>query len=139
MHLKALSVRQPWASYIACGLKSIEVRNRPWKYRGKLVICATKRPVITLEGFDHSLPRGKALAVVDLVDCRPLRQEDAKAAGLGRLSLRDCLGQWAWVLNNAQEVEPVLVRGQLQPWDWRGPELIPAKGWHARVYELGGG
>jgi len=34
-------VRQPWASLIAVGLKTIEVRSRPWAYRGPLVICAT--------------------------------------------------------------------------------------------------
>lgn len=137
--MKALSIRQPWASYIACALKTIEVRSRPWKYRGKLVICATKKPLITLQGCEPPLPVGKAVAIVKIVDCRPLRQEDAKAAALGRLSRRDCLGQWAWVLSYAQEVEPVPVRGQLQPWDWAGPELIPAKGWHARAYGVGGG
>ena len=42
--MKAISIKQPWAGLIAAGLKNIE--NRSWmvKYRGPLVIVATKAP-----------------------------------------------------------------------------------------------
>jgi len=39
--MKALTVRQPWAQAIAEGLKTVEVRSRPIRYRGLLAIHAT--------------------------------------------------------------------------------------------------
>lgn len=38
--MKALTIRQPWASLIAVGAKSIETRSWPTKYRGELLIHA---------------------------------------------------------------------------------------------------
>lgn len=40
---KALSVRQPWASMIMWGLKTVEVRSWSTAYRGELFIHASKR------------------------------------------------------------------------------------------------
>jgi hypothetical protein len=42
--LPVLSVRQPWASFIISGLKSIELRSWSTEYRGWLWIHAGKRP-----------------------------------------------------------------------------------------------
>lgn len=125
--MHALSVRQPWAQLIAQGDKIIEVRSRPWPYRGPLVICATARPIVLDDG-DKPLPNGCAVAIVDMVDCRPLRPEDAAPARLdgdyGDFTPAECAGKWAWVLANARMIEPVPVKGQLSPWEWAGPELI---------------
>ena len=59
---KALSVRQPYASRIIEGFKKIEVRNWATKYRGKIIICSTKKPAL------ESYLCGFALGVVTL-DC----------------------------------------------------------------------
>ena len=40
----ALSVRQPYASLIAVGEKTMEWRSRVWHYRGPVVICASVVP-----------------------------------------------------------------------------------------------
>lgn len=99
--MKALSLWQPWASRIASGEKTIETRMWSTRYRGPLLICATKRPIVA------GLPSGCAVAVVRLVDCRPMRDEDQKAAG--------CLngvGQYAWVLTDIQSITPFPVRGE---------------------------
>ncbi len=42
MNEVALSVRQPWASLIVAGLKSVEIRSWPTNYRGVLHIHAAK-------------------------------------------------------------------------------------------------
>jgi hypothetical protein len=75
--MKALTVRQPWASLIISGIKNIE--NRTWvpKYSGKLAIHAAK--TITQADIDAAremcesigapfpidLPRGGIIGVVD--------------------------------------------------------------------------
>jgi hypothetical protein len=43
MTLKALTLWQPWASLIALGVKTIETRSWPTKYRGPLAIHAAVR------------------------------------------------------------------------------------------------
>jgi hypothetical protein len=40
--MKAITIRQPWAGLIACGLKTIETRNWKTKHRGSLAIHAGK-------------------------------------------------------------------------------------------------
>lgn len=39
--MKALSIKQPWASLIAHGIKDIENRTWATKYRGKVLIHAS--------------------------------------------------------------------------------------------------
>ena len=98
--MKALSIRQPWANLIAAGDKTIEVRPWPTKYRGPLLIVSAKRPAVP--------PAGCALAVVNLVDCRPMTQADEPAAMCKREP-----NQWAWVLTDVRRVEPQPVLGKL--------------------------
>lgn len=42
--MKALTIRQPWASLIGLGVKTIETRSWTTRYRGPLAIHAGKRP-----------------------------------------------------------------------------------------------
>ena len=72
--MKALSLHQPWATWIATGAKSIETRTRPVSYRGPLLICSTKRPPeATDPGYTRpdEFPLGVAVAVAELVDVGP--------------------------------------------------------------------
>lgn len=48
--LPVLSIRQPWASYVASGLKSVELRSWPTRYRGWLWIHAGKQ--VDAEAFE---------------------------------------------------------------------------------------
>ncbi len=98
--MKALSVRQPWANLIADGSKTIEVRTRPTKYRGPLLIVSAKRPDIA--------PAGCALAVVNLADSRPMAEADEQAA-----MCRWRPNAWAWILADVRRIKPQPVRGQL--------------------------
>jgi len=101
-HMKCLSVRQPWASMIARGEKTIETRTWPTEYRGDLIIVSSLRPRI------DDLPAGQALCIARVVDCRPMTRADELAA---RCELY--AGAFAWVLDNIRPVEPVAVTGKL--------------------------
>lgn len=98
--MKALSVRQPWANLIAAGAKTIETRRWATNYRGPILIISSKTPAIE--------PAGKAVAMVELRDCRPMRPSDAAAARCDYAP-----GLFAWVLGNVERVEPVVVRGHI--------------------------
>lgn len=42
--MKALSIKQPWASLIAQGIKDIENRTWKTKFRGRIFIHASAKP-----------------------------------------------------------------------------------------------
>ena len=85
--MKAITIKQPWASLIATGLKDIE--NRSWKtnYRGRVLIHAAASPVkeglaalnnkqlfdlMQRENWEtefENLPNGAIVGSVEIVDC----------------------------------------------------------------------
>ncbi|WP_043257957.1 hypothetical protein [Streptomyces sp. Tu6071] len=75
--LRALTVRQPWASCIAHGSKRVENRTRPWWWRGWFLIHAgrgTDHQALTDPRVTCTFPRqplefGAVLAVARLTDC----------------------------------------------------------------------
>lgn len=88
----ALSLKQPFASLMLLG--KIETRTWSTKYRGLVLICASKKfysesQVMSISGEkqtqhafvelnQHGIKelRGMAIAIGRLVDCRPMTKED---------------------------------------------------------------
>jgi len=141
MHAYALTVRQPFASLIAYGDKIIEWRTWTWNYRGPLVICASKSPKCKINHFENKnieidLPTGAAVCIVDMVDCRPMLISDLADACCDDMEeeLDGKIDGYAFVLENAREVEPVPVKGKLRPWIWDGPELVLAPGYYDKLF-----
>ncbi len=98
--MKAISLKQPWANYVASGKKTIETRKWSTKHRGKLLIVSSKYP--------DRPPAGYALAVVELVDCRPMVKADEKAA-----MCKVYPKAYSWMLKNIRKIKPFPVKGQL--------------------------
>jgi hypothetical protein len=98
--MKALSVRQPWANLIAAGDKSIETRRWATDHRGPLLIVSSKVPRIE--------PAGYAIAIANLVDCRPMTERDEPDACCPAYP-----GAFAWVLEDIRKIEPFPVKGRL--------------------------
>jgi hypothetical protein len=92
---------------IASGHKTIETRSWQTPYRGDLLICAARIRAAACEPAD--LPTGVALAVVRLIDVRPMKPGDAAAANW---PFDQKL--WSWVLTDVRPIEPFVVRGQLR-------------------------
>ena len=82
--LPVLSVRQPWASYLAGGLKSIELRTWSTDYRGWLWIHAAKQlDLDAMEIYDlqpSHFPTGGLLGIGDLAACTPIESPSQWAA-----------------------------------------------------------
>ena len=100
--IRAISLHQPWASYIANGFKTIETRTWETSYKGDIVICSTKNPKI------EGLPCGMALCIAEIYGCRRMLNRDEEAAM--------CIyepGRWSWLLRNIRKIEPPFaVRGR---------------------------
>jgi hypothetical protein len=105
--MKAVSIKQPWASLIAAGVKTLEIRQWPTEHRGPLLIVSSRRPV--LEGHRH----GEALCIVDVVDCRRMTREDPPFACIPDFYF----DHYAWVLKNVKLIEAFSVMGQLRLFD----------------------
>jgi len=125
--MKAISVKQPWASLIVSGLKDVENRTWPTKFRGKILIHASQKPVpggwkslnpqqfqkIYTTGISKSkLPYSAIIGCVDIVDCVK-----------GYPSVWAEPEVWNWVLENPVMFKfPIFnVNGKLSIWNFDLP------------------
>jgi hypothetical protein len=109
--MKALCIRQPWASLIAKGIKTIELRTWKTSYRGSLLILSSA-------SGKTGLPSGGTICIADLVDIRAGSVEDTAAAC--------CVprpNEFAWVLRNAHAVPFAKVKGRLGLFDLDVPTM----------------
>ncbi|WP_233500690.1 ASCH domain-containing protein [Paenibacillus antibioticophila] len=81
--MKAITIKQPWATLIAVGEKKFETRSWPVRYRGQIAIHAGKtadmsacnskpiRRVLAKHGYGSpaDLPTGAVIAVGELAAC----------------------------------------------------------------------
>lgn len=148
--MKAITIKQPWASLIAFGEKHFETRSWQAHHRGQLAIHAGKKvdkkaceePWIKDKLAEHGitswqqLPTGVVLATAELVACHKI------GLGVGAVVATTgpviqgfeyyfgdyTAGRWAWELANVQVLpEPVAAKGQLSLWEWNKPEEVEDK------------
>jgi hypothetical protein len=131
--MKALSLWQPWASYIAAGAKRVETRDWSTRYRGPLAIHAARRRMTTEERellLDWPLVRtityGAVVATTELVDCVQMtrRMVDEMQDRNPREFDLGCWvpGRYAWILNEVVPLDyPVFTKGAQGLWEWRRP------------------
>ena len=98
--MKALSIKEPWASMILEGKKTIETRTWGTKHQGKILLCASKNP--------KSKISGKAFAIAEFLGCLPMKKSDEKSA---------CCEIYpnavSWFLGDIKIIKPFDVKGQL--------------------------
>ena len=137
--MKALSVKQPFAEFIATGEKDIEMRTWRTDYRGPILICASSKGVLSKPRdkdlraeFEAEFPDGVAVCVVDLADIVPypswkenLKQARDFAMRVGEKEFCEIFGEefnpsdveyegFAWMLKNPRRVtSPFPVKGKL--------------------------
>lgn len=106
--MKCLSVKNPYAGWIADGSKTIELRSWRTHYRGPVIICASARG----ETINHGMPDGVARCIVTLSEVRPFLKSDT---GPAKNAWRS--GLYAWILTNRRPLPPVPVKGRLSLFD----------------------
>ena len=121
--MKTLTVRQPWASLIMSGDKTLENRNWSTPYRGRLAIHSAlalapfveRAQVNTMAELGlcppvdlATAPRGVVLGTVQLVDIK---------IGLDSIWTNDSTYQW--ILQDPQLfASPIPAPGRLGLWEW---------------------
>jgi hypothetical protein len=91
--VKAISIKQPWADMIMNGQKKIEVRTWKTRYRGDIIICASRNPK-----SDRS---GVALCIAELYDVRKITKIDETDA----CCEVDTSKEYAWCLRNVRPLK----------------------------------
>jgi len=139
MSVRALSWWQPWASFVAVGLKTIETRGRLTHVRGRFAVHAAARKYIDALadllaksgvnprewGLDEELPLGAIVAVATLEDCVPVDARHSRLIGMqyhescfGNYSA----GRFAWLLRDVVRLKvPIPCRGR-QGWFYLPPD-----------------
>jgi len=114
--MRALSVKQPWASMIASGIKSIETRTKPTRYRGDILIVSSLKAdtfARHLQGrYRVEYPLGMALCVANLIACDPMKPEDYERAKCDYY-----LDLYSWKLDDIRPINPFPVKGMLGLYD----------------------
>ena len=80
----ALSIKQPWATLLVHGLKTIEVRRWPTARRGRILIHAARIPDERAEAWRHvpgalvdeARQQGGIIGAVELTQCVTYRSVD---------------------------------------------------------------
>ena len=131
--MKALTLTQPWATLVILGEKHYETRSWSTRYRGPLVIHASKTfpkwarelslspPFLgALTRVVHPLPLGAIIGCVTVLDCLPTEHVRA-ALSSQELAFGDFSpGRWAWILGDPVPYDnPIHARGALAVWDWQ--------------------
>lgn len=124
--MKALSVHSEHVSNIMFGLKTIELRSRPIKHRGDLLIVSSKSGIDmwaheVATDTSYMFPKGVQCCVVEVVDCRPATEDDAEAAcyydGIQE-------GTWAWEIKLKYITEFTPQVGRLNLFDVPDEKII---------------
>ncbi len=77
--MRVITLKQPWATLVAEGLKKYEFRSWKYNYRGEILIHAgkgiDKEAMKKFEHFNLNYPHSKIIAKVKILDCIELNDE----------------------------------------------------------------
>lgn len=130
--MKAITIKQPWATLIAKGYKEYEFRTWKTKYRGDILIHAGKKmDKNAMERFKYlnlEYPTGKIIAQATITDCIHIDEEIAQKLYqkdpviYKELINQDHWDEYGFQLQNVKEVNPIEVNGKLSLWDYNDEE-----------------
>ena len=123
--MKVLSVREPFASLIAQGLKKYETRSYNTKYRGEIYIHVSLNKSNLNDNnlqFIKQSAFGCIICRAKLVDSIYITEDfisDLKKNNYNEYLYGDySVGRYAWVLEDVQCVTPIALKGELGLWNY---------------------
>ena len=125
--MKVLTIKQPYASLIAAGLKEYEFRTWKTKFRGELLIHAgkgvDKKAMQEFADYGLEYPSGCIIAKVRISDC--ITVDDEFKNKLRHKSYNVYAGviddsEWqgyAFKIENVEKIKPIFINGKLGMWE----------------------
>lgn len=128
--MKVLTIKQPWATLIAEGLKEYEFRTWKTNFRGEFLIHAgksiDKEAMKRFEYLNLKYPVGKIIAKATLIDCLKVDDELRDTLAIkdpvvykGVISKKS--NDWdgyGFKLEILEKVDPIPVNGKLSFWEY---------------------
>lgn len=110
--MKAISIKQPWASLTAAGIRNIDISNRDTKYRGRVLLVSSARRVGRSFGNDAPIEQLCQLRNAQAIGLIPYDEEMPLSSAIGFAELTDCTSSpndsiWTgegnnWILSNTK-------------------------------------
>lgn len=144
--MRAISLHQPHASFIAWGFKPFETRHWSTNYRGPLLIHAAKRPLDKWDRLaaeeifgkkwleEHPLPFGAFVcktSIIGVHDAPSLSENNFRRSnGLGDFGI----GRFAWQLGLVWRFDkPIAAKGGRCFWNFELPgEVVTSQPWRLK-------
>jgi activating signal cointegrator 1 len=128
--MKAITMEQPFASFVCIGVKTIETRSWSTDYRGSVAIHAADnyarvvdsyyRSILSSAGLDpDKLSTGKIVAVAQLVDCKEVITSQIPC--YPQLAFSNFTPGWyALKFADIKSLKkPIPAQGSNRLWDWK--------------------
>ncbi len=109
--MKVITLKQPWATLVAKGIKEYEFRTWKIKYRGKILIHAgagiDKEAIEHVKYLNLNFSKKRIIAKVTIEDCIELNPKKCKEINntnplIYRNKIRD---GYAWKLSNVKKID----------------------------------
>lgn len=126
--MKVITIKQPFASLIANGIKEYEFRTWKTKYRGDILIHAgkgiDKKAMKKFEKYNLDYPSGCIIAKATLSDCinidnnmRKILKEKNPLVYSSVIKNKEYNG-YAFKIENVKKINPIEINGKLSLWDF---------------------
>lgn len=132
--MKVLTIKQPYASLIASGIKRYEFRTWMTKYRGEVLIHAgksvDKKAMDEFQSYDLDYPVGCIIAKVLITDVIKVDDDfrDVLKSENGLVYshvINDKLWNgYAFKMENVQLINPININGKLGLWNYDGMVIL---------------
>lgn len=126
--MKVLTIKQPFATLIAEGIKQYEFRTWRAKYRGQLLIHAgkgiDKKAMEKYKKYNLEYPSSCIIAKVTFTDCIKIDEEaremlkETNDFVYSSIIKHTEWNGYGFKLENIKKIEPIKVNGKLSLWDY---------------------
>lgn len=127
--VKVITIKQPYATLIAEGLKEYEFRTWKTKYRGDILIHAgkgvDKQAMERCKHLNLEYPAGQIVAKVSITDCilvdETVKKELSKKDPIvyyGIINNKSDKINYGFKIENVQKTKPIKVKGKLSLWEY---------------------
>lgn len=126
--MKALTIKEPWATLIIEGYKKYEFRSWKTAYRGKILIHAgltlEKDMIDRFKEYNLNCKCGYIIGEAEIVDCikvdKKFNEELIKINSLV-YGKSNHVETYAWKLDNVKKYNnPIPCKGKLSLWEYEG-------------------
>ena len=127
-NMKALTIKEPFASLIANNIKKYEFRTWKTNYRGYVLIHAgksiDKNAILKFKKYNLNYQNGYIIAIAKIVDCIKVDDDFRKVLKkennyvYSHVIEDNNWNGYAFKLEEIQKIEPIKTNGKLSLWDY---------------------